>query len=192
MPWLGINVVDDSRQRYSLTVTTRYDTDHLDSDPDRALVNAPDTSVVVVLQFGEQYYQYVGTARTETFIYSAFGGREGYQQNINLAPSASVDGNYGFRISQWAFGPAGTFADGDPLRPRDYYSNDGAMLVNAIPVDANDTEYYRIFDASSNAQVIVTSPVSEPAPVALLAAGLMALAWRRRRNSDDSSLFRQS
>jgi len=180
---LGIQVVDDSAQQYSLTVTTEYDTENLDSLPNGTQVSMLDAKVTVVLQFGAQYYQYLGTARAEAFVYSAFGNREGYQQNIDLAPSASVDGNYGFRITQWAFGAPGTFGNGEPLRPRDFYSADGAMLVNAIPVDPNDVEYYRITDANSNAAVVVTSPVPEPAPAALVAAGLAVLFWRRRRDS---------
>ena len=167
---------------YTLRLSSTYDwTGPLPARDDWA--SGYDNQVVVDLRIGSYDYHYAGTEWSNTILFTSYVlGDDGYEHEVWTNPNPDAYG-YSFNFTHAFFGPAGSMGPGGALTPRlieQSASNRGFLDVTAYYSNDEYTFSFPLSGAVDSFSVEVTSPVPEPAPFALLAAGVLTLGLRPR------------
>lgn len=145
----------------------------------------PDSQVVIDFTLGDLAYHYAGEGSSSAILSTQFGSDgDRYQHEIWLDPPGPGYG-YALKFEQVLVGPSDSFGTGGALT-RGVTAWTGTGSNFSFTAYRSNDEYTLAFPMGGDAtafSVRVTSPVPEPAAYALLAAGLLTLGLRRRRNS---------
>jgi hypothetical protein len=175
---LGLADTGVSELPYELTIQSSF-------DPVTALPGRDEwafdysSDIVVDFRIGGESYHYAGLEASNAVLYTPFvTNGDGYQHEVYFTP---LNSSYSVRFSQYALWPAGGLGAGGALTPRDIGgSADGYLDIGAYPLNPDAPGSWRLGGTASSFSVQVMSAVPEPAPLAMLLAGLGGVALLRR------------
>ncbi len=173
---------DEYELPYALTLTSTFDwTGPLPGRDDS--VSRYDADVVIDFRMGALNYHYAGKGWSTASLYTPLSiGGDSYWHDIWIVPNPGSYG-YSFDFEQALRGPAGSMGPGGALTPGSFASGGSTDGYLGITAYYSNDEYTFAFPMSgdvSSFSVQVSSPVPEPAPLILLAAGMLTLGVRWR------------
>jgi hypothetical protein len=163
---------------YALTLTSTFDWEG-PLPPRDVWASRDSTQVTVDFNVGAAHYHYAGNALSSAIVHTPFGGGDGYRHEVWVDPNPGSYG-YSFNFTHSLHAPAGSLGAG-ALAP---VVASGAMPNVSYGITAyySNDEYtfsFPMYGDAASLSLQVTSPVPEPAPFVLLAAGLLTLNLRR-------------
>jgi len=177
---LGLDTSTTDRLPFDLTISSSFDSANLVDSAGGPYANAAGAELQVSFQLGAMTYRYAGTGGADVRLYDAGSGRQGYQLQIGFGPAF----NNNLLVRSVVIAPAGSFG-ASPLSPLSLGAGPGLAgfaSVGAYPSNPDAPGFWTMSADADRFSLQVTSPVPEPAPFGMLAAGMFILGgWRLRR-----------
>lgn len=176
---LDIDTGITDRLPFDLAISASFDPGSVTDGPYGPQASADETAVEMSFQLGDMRYHYAGTTRSYVVLYDAGNGRQGYRLEFGFGEVVGTQVD----VSALVIAPAGSFGP-DPLAPRSLGADPG--FTGFVSFDtystSPDSPYFMSMNGDADrVSLQVTSPVPEPAPFGMLAAGVFILGgWRMR------------
>lgn len=181
---LDTNVMD--RLPFDLTITSSFEPGTVIDTDFGPYAGASDADVELSFQIGSMSYHYAGKGGTDVRLYQNLDGSWSYVMESGFGPQFADEDVFVTTAIGLPAGGIGT----TPLAPISLETGSGISGYASVGSAPHNPDAPGVYDMSGDANYVslqVTSPVPEPAPIGMLAAGIFILGgcgcgcgWRKR------------